>query len=229
MLNHDHQTNQFPCVIVRRVWTKLEVKHSPQFIVHYVSMCFSILLTPIIYLHIILQKEITHTSAFLKKNKTYFFMLAFNKSLLLFLLLLPFRSLLSMLLSLFARSLVSVTTSRTSASQIKFSSLESRELAATRFEGLFISTEETRRGSELFRDAVPPLTPLSHLITLCSHALEHTFPCTHWHFPPKVRYHGSSPGTLPYTFPIALQRRLQLPLELLCVSLSKPKRQTLQL
>lgn len=60
-------------------------------------------------------------------------MLAFNKSLLLFSLLLPFRSLLSMLLSLFARSLVSVTASRTSASQIKFWSLETSRVGCNPF------------------------------------------------------------------------------------------------
>lgn len=122
------------------------------------------------FLNILWQNFVNKVWTFMLNHdlQTYFFMLAFNKSLLLFLLL-PFRSLLSML-SLFAQSLC-VTTSRTSESQIKFSS---RELAATRF--------ATRRGSELFCDAVALLTPLSHLITLCSHAgdaLEHTFRCTH--------------------------------------------------
>lgn len=118
-----------------------------------------------------------------KKNKTYFFMLAFNKSLLLFSLLLPFRSLPSMLLSLFARSLVSVTTSRTSASHIKFSSLETSRVDCNPF----CRPLHFHRRSKARLGAVPWCSPTSDSSVTRNHTalsctLQHTFRCTHWHF-----------------------------------------------
>lgn len=167
-----------------------------------------------------------------KKNKTYFFMLAFNKSLLLFSLLLPFCSLPSMLLSLFARSLVSVTTSRTSASQIKFSSLETSRVGCNPF----CRPLHFHRRNEARLGAVPWCSPTSDSSVTRNHTALSWQGRAGTHLPlhtltlfSKVRYHDSSPGTLPCIFPIALQRRLQLPPELLCVSLPKLKRQTLQL